>query len=284
MEPQAKDRGVIFPADVFNPRAVDEEFRSEADVVRSLGGTVILIDHTELVSGSLVTKTRFTGEAYYRGWMMEDEAYSLMDAKMSARGIRLLTPHEEYARGYYFHGWYETFRHLTPRSYWFPPTQTDYRDEVELHCGTGPYFVKDSVKSRKHEWDTACYAPTLDALPEIVGNLLNLQEGVAPPSIVVREFEQFRQDQGEVRVWWVNGLPVLLSPHPDTPDSLPAVDEEFMSAVGEAVTRLECPFVTTDLARLVTGEWRVIEVSDGQVSGLPRGFDFSPLHGALLDS
>ena len=284
MNPQVRGRGVIFPADVFNSRSIDEEFRSEADVVWSLGGEVILIDHTELVAGSLVTKTHFSGEAYYRGWMMEEESYSLMDTKMSDRGIHLLTSTEEYAKGYYFHGWYENFKHLTPRSYWFAPTQTEYLEEVEKHCGVGPYFVKDSVKSRKHEWDTACYAPTLEVLPEIVGNLLGLQTGQKPPFIVVREFEKFRKDQGEVRVWWVQGRPVVSTPHPDTPSSLPAVETEFMAEVTKAVKELECPFVTTDLAQLVDGRWRVIEVSDGQVSGLPRGFDFTPLMFALLNS
>ncbi|QRX97414.1 ATP-grasp domain-containing protein [Streptomyces noursei] len=48
-----------------------------------------------------------------------------------------------------------------------------------------------------------------------------------------------------------------------------------------AVRRSGLRFVTTDLALRSDGAWRVVEVGDGQVSGLPAGADPGPLYRAL---
>lgn len=276
--------GIVFPRDPFNPRLVDEEFLDEADAVRSLGGEIILVDHTELVAGNFLPRTKIDSAAFYRGWMMSSDTYAFMESGMSTRGVSLKTSSKQYTDAYYLDGWYRHFQHLTPRSVWFPKDDADYRSMVERECGSGPFVVKDPVKSRKHEWETACFAPTLDALPVIVGNFLRLQGDTALPLIVVREFEDFRKDQGEVRVWWVDGEAVLSSPHPDTPMSLPAVPDDFMGTLREAVSSFGSRFVTTDLAQHVDGRWRVMEVSDGQVSGLPKGFDAFDLYVKLLEA
>ncbi|HBF80854.1 MAG TPA: hypothetical protein DD420_13285, partial [Streptomyces sp.] len=83
---------------------------------------------------------------------------------------------------------------------------------------------------------------------------------------------------GEARVWWVDGRPVRVTAHPDTPGQAPSPP---LDAVGEAVRRLGCRWVTTDLALREDGAWRVVEVGDGQVSGLPAGDDGEALFAAL---
>lgn len=306
------DRGIIFPSDPFDPHLADEEFRSEAELVSSLGGKVVLVDHTEIVNDGFKaynaakpfelreyesldsveersrfrsgTKALLDGSAFYRGWMMPSNAYALMEQGMEKRLISLRTSEQKYTDALYFFGWYDLFSGLTPSSVWFPAGKgsEDYLPLVENTVGEGPFFVKDLVKSRKHEWDAACYAPDLASLPDVVSNLIRLQGADIASDIVVRKFETFRKDQGEVRVWWVDGTPVMSSPHPDTPDSLPEVDQVFLEQVRRTVNSFQCPFVTTDLAQREDGAWRIIEVSDGQVSGVPRGFDPTPLYQALL--
>ncbi|RXS88163.1 N-acetyltransferase [Streptomyces sp. TM32] len=84
---------------------------------------------------------------------------------------------------------------------------------------------------------------------------------------------------GTARVWWLDGEPVLTGPHPDTPGLRPVPD---LASVAPAVRALGARFVTTDLARRADGVWRVVEVGDGQVSGLPAGLDHRPLFEALV--
>jgi hypothetical protein len=51
---------IVFPADPFEPRKVDTEFRDEARLVTDLGGHIILVDHTELENGFFVGKNILT--------------------------------------------------------------------------------------------------------------------------------------------------------------------------------------------------------------------------------
>jgi hypothetical protein len=96
---------------------------------------------------------------------------------------------------------------------------------------------------------------------------------------VVREFEQFVAQ--EVRTWWVEGNCVLVSAHPDSPESLPVdVPTTFLEV---PVARLGSPFVTVDLALRSDGEWRVIEVGDGQVSDRPSSTGPTEFVAAVLD-
>ncbi|MFE2724442.1 ATP-grasp domain-containing protein [Kitasatospora sp. NPDC059327] len=84
----------------------------------------------------------------------------------------------------------------------------------------------------------------------------------------------------EARVWWLDGEPVLVGPHPDMPGQ-PA--EPDLTEVRPLVRALGCRFVTTDLASRADGSgWRVVEVGDGQVSDLPRGIDASGLLTSLI--
>lgn len=304
---------IVFPSDVFNPAKVDPEFLDEANAVTSLGGKIVLVDHTGLESGefsarniltqskasdydnfigtpeeygilldSIPERISYDTNAFYRGWMMSSETYQYMRWQLGIRLIEMHSDTSDYSSGYYFANWYNQFRNITPASTWFPESLdwATMRGFVESELGRKSYIIKDQVKSRKHEWDTACYAPDIDALESVINEFKRLQGDTLAGGIVVREYEEFDKTTGEVRVWWVGGQPVMVSPHPDTPDSLPEVDLSFVQSAVESLGR---PFVTTDLARRKDGAWRVIEASDGQVSGIPKGFDSTPLFRALLD-
>jgi hypothetical protein len=303
---------IIFPSDPFNARKVDEEFQIEADLVKTLGGKVVLVDHTELENGNFFAKNLLTAEkaslydnrlgqededeirasipenivydsnAFYRGWMMTSGTYQLMRWKLGTRLVEMVTNTSDYSAGYYFGNWYELFEDITPRSVYFPVDSPFYEGMTKFvreELGDGRYIVKDHVKSRKADWDTACYVPDIDSLEKVVNEFVRLQGEYLAGGVVIRQFEDFVKEEGEARVWWVGNKPVMISPHPDTPSLLPAVDVDFVAPYLE---RLNRPFVTTDLALRTDGVWRVVEVSDGQVSGIPRGFDASPLFTELL--
>jgi hypothetical protein len=95
---------------------------------------------------------------------------------------------------------------------------------------------------------------------------------------VVREYEPYEGE--EARIWWIDGEPVLVGPHPDTPDTYP---QPAVDAVRPAVRTFGCRFITTDLARSAGAGWRVVEVGDGQVSDLPASADPADLYVHLPD-
>ena len=73
--------------------------------------------------------------------------------------------------------------------------------------------------------------------------MVQLQEDSLNGGIVMRRFEDYRQDNGravEARVWWVDSVPVMVTAHPDTPGIVPQPE---LAAIAPLVTALGCPFV-----------------------------------------
>ncbi|MFI5804913.1 ATP-grasp domain-containing protein [Streptomyces sp. NPDC051561] len=279
----------LFCSDPLGPRRPDPAFAGEAAAVRRSGAAVALLDHDALLAGdvpaALARVPDGSGPYWYRGWMIPALRYEALARGLGERGCTLLSSPQAYRRAHELPGWYEEFAQLTPRSVWrelpcgAPPSAAELAGLV-APLGSGPAVVKDFVKSRKHEWHEACFVPELGntaALSAVVNRFFALQEDSLAGGLVVREFEHFVPG-GEARVWWVDGEAALVTAHPDSPDRLPEPD---LSAVRPAVRTLGGRWVTTDLALRADGEWRVVEVGDGQVSGLPTDADADRLFGML---
>jgi hypothetical protein len=284
---------VAFCSDPLNPRRVDEHFQGEADAVRAIGGQVALIDHDAALRGAVSEAIRRipsdAGSVWYRGWMMPSATYADLADALARRGVRMCTTPDAYAVAHELPGWYPTFASVTPLSVWLPvvpnePPAVAALAKLVAPLGPGAAIVKDFVKSRKHEWNTACYVPDLTDVGQLHGvvtRMIELQDDSLTGGVVVRRFEAFTPKLGEpaeLRVWWLDGVPALLTPHPDSAGAVPTVD---LDEIGRAVSTLPARFVTTDLARS-TGGWRVVEVGDGQVSDLHAGMDPVELWEALV--
>ncbi|MER6445067.1 ATP-grasp domain-containing protein [Streptomyces venezuelae] len=289
---------VLYCRDPLNERRADAHFAAEARQLRAAGGTALLVDHDALLAGDAeraVTRVPDgAGALWYRGWMIPAGRYAALDAALRRRGGALVVTPEAYRRAHELPGWYETFAGLTPVSGWLPAEPgvvPDPEGLAALAAGLPPGagIVKDYVKSRKHEWDEACYVPDLAdpaALHRVVARFVELQGEFLAGGVVVRAFEHFVTPEAaaaEVRVWWRDGAPRLLTAHPDSPVAVvpEAAVEAALAPVRAAVQALGCPFVTTDLALRADGVWRVVEVGDGQVSDLHREVDRAALVGLL---
>ncbi|MFJ9112792.1 ATP-grasp domain-containing protein [Streptomyces sp. NPDC102283] len=282
--------GFLFCADPLRPSRPDPQFADEVAAARATGGRIALLDHDALLAGdaagAVARVARDSGPYWYRGWMIPSRRYAELEAALGARGCALLTGAAAYRRAHELPGWYEEFAELTPRSVWratppgAPPPTADELAGLAAPLGPGPGIVKDFVKSRKHEWHEACYVPELadaEQLARVVGRFVELQGTFLSGGLVLRSFEPFVAG-GEARVWWVDGEAVLVTAHPDTPGAV-SVPEPALPR--EAVGRLGPRWVTTDLALREDGVWRVVEVGDGQVSGLPAGAEAGALFAAL---
>ncbi|CAM5628310.1 ATP-grasp domain-containing protein [Streptomyces atroolivaceus] len=283
--------GFLFCCDPLRPRLPDPQFAQEAAAARRAGAQTALVDHDALLAGDAESAVggvrRDSGPYWYRGWMIPPARYPELERALSARGCSLLTDASAYRTAHELPGWYEAFSELTPRSVWraLPAGEAlpdgSVWSRLAGALAPGPGIVKDFVKSRKHEWHEACFVPELgdaDRLASVVGRFLELQGDFLAGGVVLRAYEPFVPG-GEARVWWVDGEAVRVTAHPDTPDRLPSPG---LDAVGEAVRALGCRWVTTDMALREDGTWRVVEVGDGQVSGLPAGDDGGSLFEALL--
>ncbi|MFI5533349.1 ATP-grasp domain-containing protein [Kitasatospora sp. NPDC051853] len=290
---------ILFPVDPLTPRRPDPHFLLEARRVTELGGGTVLLDHDALLAGDVREAVRGVpaggGPLWYRGWMVPTARYAELAEALAERGRPLMTSGASYADAHELPGWYPVFEGSTPESVWLPGGpgrggavgEAALADAARRLGGRGPAVVKDYVKSRKHEWDEACYVPELadtSGLLRVVRRFEELQGEFLAGGVVLRRFEEYRRGADgravEARVWWLDGDPVLVGPHPDQPD---AVVRPELGVVQPLVRSLGCRFVTTDLAQSAAdGSWRVVEVGDGQVSELPRGADLGRLLTALL--
>ncbi|MFB6893729.1 ATP-grasp domain-containing protein [Kitasatospora sp. NPDC056327] len=330
----------LLPYHPLDPRRIDPQFAWEARLLRDLGGEHHLVDHDALLAGDARAAVDRVppgrGPFWYRGWMLPSARYADFASALAERGGQLLTSPPGYASAHELPGWYGVFEGATPQSVWLPlagagsaagagagagrraepPGAERLAPAVAQLGGQGAAIVKDYVKSRKDEWDEACFVPELadlSAVARVVARFVELQGEYLTGGVVLRRFEEFtrvgwdadgglpadgtradgvradgptgsgqegRRRAVEARVWWLDGDPVLVGPHPDLPGGPAAPD---LSVVRPLVRALGCRFVTTDLAERADGSgWRVVEVGDGQVSELPRGIDPSGLLIALL--
>lgn len=279
--------GFLVPSDPLRDIRVDPYFAREARTARELDAVTVRIDHDAVVRGDIDAALRGVRETegflVYRGWMIPSQRYAEMETGLSARGVRLLTSARNYQRGHEFPYWYAHFAAHTPASVWLPGMQAPSAAALATAVAqlpAGPGIVKDWVKSRKHEWDSACFAPDLAdtaRLTTVVHTFAERQGEFLAGGIVVRAFEEFTG--AEARVWWVHGEPVLVTAHPDTPERTP---DPPIAEFAETVRAFDAPFLTTDLAQRTDGRWRIIEVGDGQVSDLPADAEPLALLRALL--
>lgn len=292
--PPARQPGrviLLVPADVLVPRRPDEMFAAEAAAARAAGVPVALVDHDALgqAGGARRAVARVPEghrDAVYRGWMVRAGQYEALAGALAARGVTLRTSPGQYQRAHEFPGWYPAFAGLTPDSAWTSGDDRAAFEEARAGLGaSGRAVIRDYVKSMKHYWDTAMYIPDLadaDAAWRVASQFRALREDEYAGGFVLRRFESFTG--GEARTWWVNGECALITPHPDTPESPPAEPGSLpLAEIARRLRALGLAFATADLALRADGSWRVVEVGDGQVSGLPAMTAASDLVAALWD-
>ena len=264
---------LLVPADVLDPRRADEHFAEEARAARAAGYDVALVDHDALARGDdprrAVARVPACTSAVYRGWMLRSRPYAAFAAALTDCGSRLRTDADQYRRGHELPGWYSALAEFTPESTWTVGTGRAEFDAARARLGTGPAVLRDYSKSMKHHWHEAAYIPDLDdaaASWAVAARFVELRDDELVGGFVLRRFEQFTG--AEARTWWVNGRCRLITAHPDTPHQQPPSDLD-LTRTQPAIAALRLPSVTVDLAKRADGEWRVVELGDGQVSDRP---------------
>jgi len=172
--------------------------------------------------------------------------------------------------------WYPFLFDLTPKT-WFSLAEV-CQDPYE-----GPYVLKGKTNSRKNLWRTHMFAKDKQEMREVYFRLQD--DGLTgDQGIVIRQFERFKS-YGEA----ISGMPITKefrffvfndkviakgfywSSHPEVIDKhKPDVNEVPTSFINEVLWRVgdKMNFYVFDVAQREDGEWRVVELNDGQMSGL----------------
>jgi hypothetical protein len=293
---------VIYCEDPLKANQPDEAFSAEFNAA-ALAGL-----HSGLISYEILVNDRDPVQAVcriqncrpeelgvYRGWMLRPEEYARLYVTLIDRGIRLINTPEQYRHCHYLPESCTIIEGFTPQSVWLEKA-TGFGLEGIMETlrplGDKPVIVKDFVKSQKHYWNEACYIPSAanrEAVERVVNRFLDLQGDSLNESLVFREFIEFEPVgvhsrsgmplSRELRVFVLDGEPLFSTRYweeGDYDDTLPAVD-----SFRDVMRAVRSRFFTMDVAKRLTGAWMIVELGDGQVSGLPETADVSGFYDAL---
>lgn len=143
----------------------------------------------------------------------------------------------------------------------------------------GPFVVKGKTNSRKNQWAKMMFAPTKRDALNIAGEL-KCDMLIGQQDIIYRKYVPlvtFGGDLGGLpytNEWrfFLLGTTILCSGYywstaEYIPEKTPKEATELVEKVAPALSR-NCNFYVVDVAETANGHWAVVEVNDGQMSGL----------------
>lgn len=299
---------IIFCSDPLNKNRPEPLYANEVQAARDQGFDYWLLDSDALFNDKnfrqatrKIAAQEAACPAIYRGWMLSPPDYAQLYEALARKNVYLINDPAAYKFCHYLPEFYEAIKDFTPRSVWLPMDNPDVSFDTVMTLlepfGQRPIMVKDYVKSRKHEWLEACFIPAASNRREVervVDRFLELQGENLEGGLVFREFVEFEPVgthpksglplTNEHRLFFLDGQPVFQVNYWDEGDYPAGASELPIDQLADMVKAVKSRFFTLDVARTVSGEWQIIELGDGQVSGLPDKANLAGFYRALAAS
>tara|TARA_Y100001933_G_C18867495_1_gene508557 strand:+ start:47 stop:937 length:891 start_codon:yes stop_codon:yes gene_type:complete len=281
---------IIFCDSVFDNNIIEPDYEKEKNSALKNGLQFSLISYEELVAGNTskalknISKKESEEFGIYRGWMLTPEEYNNLFEGLLTKGIKLINSTSNYKHCHCLPESFHLIKLKTPKSVW--TTNLDESNILKLakEFGQNPIILKDYVKSEKHNWEEACYIENANDKSKVkstVSKFLELRSNSLNQGIVFRQFEklQFLTNHSqsgmpltlEYRLFFLKGSLINIFNYWDEGkynDELPSLE-----GFKEVAKTIESNFFTMDIAKKENGEWIIMELGDGQVSGLPDNAD-----------
>jgi hypothetical protein len=284
---------LIFCSDPIDPREPDAAFSAEVDAARSSGLKFLRIDHEALDHAHDAKKAigRIEAEgpvmAVYRGWMLRSDDYRRLYQALANIGVVPLNTPEQYATCHHLPEAYPYIAPWSAASTWVDRALIQDWDAISVAVakfGSRPIVLKDWVKSQAvGYWAEACFIPDASdqkIVMRVISRFLDIQGESLVGGLVFRKYLPLATAGGESQEWRAFILDgELLGCWPRfraTAEHQPPPDELLNQVARSLPTR----FAAADFA-LSDGQWFVIEVGDGQVSGFPNGAPVTDIFSAL---
>lgn len=240
----------------------DFDWRQESDIAKKYFPVVPC--RTAVKPGQLVIP-RFSALPFYKELEMDVEYI----------GAKLINTYSQHRYIADLMNWYEDLKDYTPKTW----------EKVEYIPDEGPFVLKGETNSKKFLWKTHMFARDRMEAIDVFSRLSN--DGlIGDQKIYVREYvplktymvsiqdlpitKEFRvfcynKEVLSIGYYWANHIEDLndMGIMPDVND----IDMGFLGKVMDIVSS-NVDFYVVDIAETASGEWVVIELNDGSMSGL----------------
>ncbi len=271
---------VVFPSIPFDSKLVDSDFEQEFEAAQKVDWDCYLYDHELIEQGNvkdaLKAIPKSEGEnVFQRGWMFTSKKYEDFFDGLISKGYRPIVTPNAYEQSHYLPLAYPLIKKYTAKSDWI--TGESVNDAWELYRGfiEKDAIIKDWVKSAKHKWKEGCFIPAntdREAFGKIFSVFRKERGKLFNRGVVIREFLSFRINgfdmrgfpcNQETRLFFWNGNLIL-----EPKDSDIMLQKKKWESIASS---FQSPFISIDVAPLESGDYLIVEVGDGGVSGLPIG-------------
>ncbi|RYC41366.1 ATP-grasp domain-containing protein [Pectobacterium zantedeschiae] len=240
---------VIYPSDYFDNSKVDEMFEAEYYSAKESGLSCLLLSTQHVSNGKYKFSKGFELDApvIWRGWMLKSDEYKSLSDAVTQNGGNMLVSLEDYLSSHHITGWYKSCEKYTPETIFLK--ENDDFDKVTNQLKWPAYFVKDHVKS----------------LTTSRGSIAINAEEIRD---IIESIKKFRGDiEGGVNLRKVEDI-IKTSERRyfSFRNNVYSSDNIVPDVVVEIAQHISSPFFSIDMAENASGELRLIEIGDGQVS------------------
>lgn len=199
--------------------------------------------------------------------------YDLVEEDMRLNGSKLINSYRQHRYIADLRHWYDDLSGLTPKTWRFSEQLPENKS----------FILKGETNSKKFLWDTHMFAKDKNDVSRVYCNLQD-DSLLSTQDIYVREYVPL-----ETYCIGLHGLPVTKefrffvldgkviaggfywsSYTEELGDRVPKVEEVPVSFLNEVISKIgdKAMFYVIDVAKTKSGDWIVIELNDGQMSGL----------------
>lgn len=284
---------ILFPEFPLRAGEIDPDFAEEQTAALAAGFEVALYRQESIIADAANRVLRFAPPrstatpAMLRGWMLRDSQYEPLWAALNHHNYQLINPPSAYAQAHYLPEAYPLLAGHTPQSVWTDTPDIDAAWQLYQGLRDGDAIAKDHVKSVKHRWLEACFIPAgteEGRFREILQTLRDDRDKQFEKGFVLRRFVPLASDgrdmrghpaDRELRLFFLDGQILVHA----RPQFMPP--DEKLDTFCSLARRFQSRFLSMDVAETAAGDWIVIEVGDGGVSGLPASLMADVFYGAI---
>ncbi len=195
--------------------------------------------------------------------------YVELEKELKLKNSRLVNSYDQHCYIADIERWYNDIKEYTPET-WFTWADLD----------EGQFVVKGRTNSRKFQWDTSMFADGRTQLLEVINNLLK-DDLISNQGLCIRKYIPlvtyeigingmrftnewrmffYKEDLIDYGFYWscYDG---------DRPSDIAPEGKRIAQEVASIISK-HTNFFVVDMAETESGEWIVIEINDGQMSGL----------------